>query len=134
MGHIQRRPLGQIAQDVGVHRNTVSKLITRITKELNTRRMESLEDLRQHALSTYDAIQKEAWERLQSCSGNSNSAVGFLGIISQARRQQDRLLGLEQVTINHTETYLKELRLLMDQPVPIAVLPSSIDEAEIMDD
>lgn len=119
--HLRRVPQLEIARQVGCSRNTVNAVVQRITKDLADRRLDQLETAREEALATYDAIQREAWMRLEQCAPTSTIAVGYLGTIVDCQRQKDRLLGLEQLTINHTGVYLARIEALMDRPATISL-------------
>jgi neutral trehalase len=99
-----------------------------VRRELNQERLKDLEDLRTEAIAEYDAIKQECWKRLKRCPAKSNAAVGYIGSIVEARKQQDRLLGLEQVTIDHRIGVLAKIDAMLDVPVPF-VLPGGRDDA-----
>jgi hypothetical protein len=121
---LRRVPHHAIAQAVGVNRNTVTATIKRMTASLAKGRRDDLELSRAEALAVYDAVQREAWLSKAKVLPNSNASVGYLGCIIEARKQQDRLLGLEQITITHRDVHLARIEAIMSAPVPL-YLPGS---------
>jgi hypothetical protein len=98
---LRRVPVLAIAAQFGVGRNTVSRTVARITRELSKRHQTDLDGARTEALAEYDAIKCEAWRRLARCAPQSTAGVGLLSNIIAARQQQDRLLGLERIQVDH---------------------------------
>jgi DNA-binding CsgD family transcriptional regulator len=119
--HLQHVPIQAIASQEGLHRNTVSAALNRITGALNDRHIESLEGERQRSLDIYRTIESECWARLRVADPDSTVSVGYLNILSQVRRQQDRLLGLERITVDHQGLYLQQVHALMSQPVQLVI-------------
>ena len=125
--HVRRVPNTAIARQVSCNRKTVAAVIKRISAGLAEARQADYEAVREQALATYDAVQRTAWMRLQNCDPTSTVSVGYLGTIVDARRQQDRLLGLEHLTVNQRGVHLARIEAILDAPVPIA-LPGSDGE------
>jgi len=99
----------------------VSATIARTKQQLASAREAEMESQREEALAEYDAIKREAWERLAQCQANSTAAVGYLGAILGARAAQDRLLGLDEITINHRGVYLARIEAILNSPVPLTL-------------
>jgi IS30 family transposase len=125
---IRRVPIGTIAEQVGVHRNTVRPAIARLTAQMNERSTESLEVLRRQALAVYGELETECWTRLRECVPTSRMALGFIATIMQLRRQQDRLLGLEQLTVTQQGPQLQQLQALLRQPVTVIQVKEEPDD------
>jgi DNA-binding CsgD family transcriptional regulator len=125
---LRRVPVTRIAERMNCHRNTVSATIRRVLEEEAEGRQAELERARNESIAVYQGVQQEAWRRLQGCQPTSNAAVGYLGIIADAQKQQDRLLGLEQLTLNVRGAHLAHVDALLDSTVPI-LLPGADDAA-----
>ena len=116
---LRRFPQTAIARQMGVNRNTVGRTIKRIQRELTNERQAELEQVRTLALAEYDVIKREAWQSRQKCAPSSTASVGYLSTIIEARKQQDRLLGLEEVTVTHRGLVLARLETVLGEGVPI---------------
>jgi len=126
--HVKRVSQREIADRIGCNRNTVSAVVCRITAHLAEGRRTELEAARNEALAVYNEIQREIWKRLEQCPATSSLAVGYLSVIVEARRRQDRLLGLEKLTVNHTQVYLTRIDALMNQPIPLPLIEEIPDD------
>jgi len=121
--HVKRVSQREIADRIGCNRNTVSAVVRRITEQLAEGRRTEMEAARNEALAVYDEIQREIWKRLEQCPATSS-----LSVIVEARRRQDRLLGLEKLTVNHTQVYLTRIEALMNQPIPLPLIEEITDD------
>ena len=81
-----------IACELGVNRNTVSKLID---DELAYRAEHRDNDVERH-LSVYDRAQREAWEVYEAADTRSQNKVASLNAIIAAENSKVRLTGAEQ--------------------------------------
>lgn len=126
--HVKRVSQREIADRIGCNRNTVSAVVRRTTEQLAEGRRTEMEVARNEALAVYDEIQREIWKRLEQCPATSSLAVGYLSVIVEARRRQDRLLGLEKLTVNHTQVYLTRIDALMNQPIPLPLIEEISDD------
>ena len=124
---LQRVPQTQIAERLGCHRNRISAWITRILRELADARRDALEDAREQALATLDAIQAEAWSRLAAAKPTSNVSAAYLSTIIEATRLQARILGLERLGIDLRGAALLRVDSLLDETVPV-VLPGGLTQ------
>lgn len=89
-----------IAVDLGVHRNTVEKLID---DELASRAEHRANDIERH-LSVYDRAQRAAWELYDNCPDEraQNKAAAINAVIS-AENAKVKLTGAEQAAkVEHT--------------------------------
>jgi hypothetical protein len=132
--YLRKVPRQQIAQEVGTSPTTVSAVVQRVKQRLNDRRTADLEALRTDALAEYDQLQREAWDRLQQCSPTSTLSVGYLGVILDARRQEDRILGLQApkaIDVTSGGESIGELiKQLLHEPVNIIDLTPNPHEIE----
>jgi hypothetical protein len=124
--YCKRTPQSALARHFGCSRTSVSNAVARIKKKLAEGRREELEHARAESIAVYQAAQAEAWRRLTKCPPASTAAVGYLAQIVESQRQQDRLLGLEEITVNHRGMLLARLEAVLDTPVSI-VLPGSTE-------
>jgi hypothetical protein len=121
---LQSVPQSEIAARVGCSRTTVSNVVNRVRKRLAERRPAEFEELRTEALAGYDQIKREAWKHLENCPVGSSVAIGLLSNIIAARQAQDRLLGLQQITVNHRGFVLAKIDELLNTGVPL-LLPGA---------
>jgi hypothetical protein len=124
--YVRRQPQRIIAKAVGCHPNTVSATVRRIKRELAQRRGEDFEATRDEALAVYGEVQREAWLSKAKCKPSANAGVGYLSVIVEARKQQDRLLGLEEIIVSHRAAALVKVEGLLNTGVPI-ILPGAPD-------
>jgi hypothetical protein len=117
----RRVPQTGIARQFNVSRKVVSSAVGRVQRELAEGRHADLEAARDEALGVYDLVQQAGWARMAKCAPNSTASVGYLSAIIEARRQQDRLLGLEKITVDHRAQALAKVEHLLDTAVPIAL-------------
>jgi hypothetical protein len=117
--HLQRQPVMDIASALNLHRNTVGKIIKKITSELSAHQHERLEVARQEAIASLDWLLRDAWTSAGKCSVDSPTRVGYLRIVLEALRHQQRLMGLELVTINHRLAALDRIDTILAEPIPI---------------
>lgn len=127
---LHRVPQATIAEQIGCSRRTVSTVVNRIRRRLNEQRLQELEELRTEALAEYDAIKLEAWTRLEACAPGSAVAVGYISTIVNARQAQDRLLGLQELTVNLRAVHLAKVENLLDTPVPLVLPGAESDDGE----
>jgi len=120
-----------IARQIGCSRQAVTRTVGRIRKDLAEDRLQNFEEQRSVALAEYDEVKREAWKRLAECKASSHAAVGYLGQIVSSRQQQDRLLGLETIQVDHRGAGLVAIAHLVKQPVTdpelLALLPATGD-------
>jgi DNA-binding CsgD family transcriptional regulator len=121
---LQRVPQAEIGRRIGCSRKTVSAAVQRVQKRLAAERTRDLEEARAEALAEYDTVKGECWERLAGCKPTSTAAVGYLGAILDARRQQDRLLNLEHLTVNVRAVALGKIEALLEEGIPL-ILPGA---------
>lgn len=81
----------EIAEEVGVHRHTVRKLID---DEL-ANRAEHRQQEKERAIAVYVAVQKAAWQRFQQTDNRSLNASGYLNTIKAAQERIDKVTGAE---------------------------------------
>jgi hypothetical protein len=117
--YLRRMSQSAIARHIGCSRNAVSRNVVKMRGELNERRATELEELRTEALAEYDIIKRAAWSRLAACGPNSPAGVGYLNAICVARQSQDRLLGLEKLSIDHRGVVLARVENILTTPVPV---------------
>lgn len=81
----------RIAEILGVHRNTVRRLVNH---EVGVLRRERKDGDRERAIGVYKAVQEEAWDRLGRLKDSSQNVTGCLNVIIQAQRSIDEITGV----------------------------------------
>jgi predicted DNA-binding protein (UPF0251 family) len=93
--HLQKVPMNQAAQLIGCHRQTAARAIDRRKRSLAQAHQEDFEAARALLLAELDLVKRDAWMSKAGCQPGSNAAVGYLGIVLDATKQQASMLGLE---------------------------------------
>lgn len=92
-----------IAKELGIHRQTVSKLL----KAERERRRELMPDEDLKAISTYESVMKESWETFKQLKAHdqlrAQNIVGFMNAIVGAQNGKNRVTGVEKPN-KHTFT------------------------------
>jgi DNA-binding CsgD family transcriptional regulator len=90
---VKKRTYRQIAAELGINKDTVAGLLR---EEGERRRVEHLGQIHE-SVAAYDAVEKEAWERLAAFPNARGSmvVVGLLNNILAARTRKDLIFGLE---------------------------------------
>lgn len=89
---LRQVPHVQIAERVGVHRNTVSRVVGRTRAALSVN--DNLEQERASAIEVYRELQRSAWEAVETATDRGRSTASLLGEVRQAQQRIDTLMGL----------------------------------------
>jgi len=119
--YLHRVPLSTIAKDFAVGRGTISRTIDRIQRELAADRRQDLEAARAESIAVYHTCQREAFTRIRLCPPTSTAGVGYLSQVIECQKQVDRLLGLEEITVNHRGDHLLRVEEILNRPVLLAL-------------
>lgn len=125
--HLQKVPLVLAAQEVGCHRQTAARAIQRIKTTLAEAQRVDFELARSQHLAELDGVKREAWASKAQCQPGSNAAVGYLGIVLDAIKQQSSLLGLDEITITHRAVALTRIQTILDAPIPLTLPGNVVD-------
>jgi orotate phosphoribosyltransferase-like protein len=93
-----------IAEDLGIHRKTVKKLID---DEMAQRSEHRAED-KERAIARYEAVIEASWKRYRRVHDASTNASALLNTIVAAQGRIDKITGAESPTkIQHVEDELE---------------------------
>lgn len=83
----------RVAEEIGVNRHTVSRLL----KEERERQRERRDAAADDAIAVYEAVKRHAWERLtgENLKANSYSVSALLNNIIAAQKAEDGITGVE---------------------------------------
>lgn len=113
----------EIAEEIGVHRHTVRKLIA---DEL-AGRAEHREQDKERAIATYVALIREGWRRLETMDDRSLNVSGILNSIKSAQDSINKITGVEAPKkIQHLDQ--DEWEVVWDDLDPAEVSGEDTDE------
>lgn len=104
---IHQVPQVEIARRVGVHRQTVKRVLERTRAALTIN--QDVEQDRAEALAVYREIQRSAWDAIE----RGRSSAILLGEIRQAQQRIDNLLGLAPADPDDPGLQLREFKAIV---------------------